>query len=620
MLKKTLLASLLAMMLPLAHSAVTETENHRWKLSDIYPDRAAWQADIGKLDTQVKELGKCRGKLGQSAAQFKQCAELMSEVYKRNARIASYASQLLDQDTGDSSSLEMSQLAEAASTRVDEASAFIRPELLKLGAKRVQGLLAQDKSLVVYRQMVDQILRAAPHTLDNKGEELLAAFGAISNAAGSAYNILSNAVMPWPKMKLASGEEVTIDQAAYTKYRAEPNRADRKQVFDAFWGKWREYERTFGVTFYEMLKKDNVFAKARAYPDSLTHALDNNKLPVAVYDTLIAQVNQNLPTLHRYFRLRGQMLGVKDLAYYDIYPPLVDGKIDYPIEQGKKLMLESVRPLGTDYVAGMQQGLQNRWMDVYPRPRKRSGAYMNGIVYDVHPFLLLNYNNDYESVSTLAHEWGHAMHSWLANKNQTFLNADYPTFTAEIASTTNEGLLLDYMLKNAKNDDERLLYLGSALENFRGTFFRQAMFADFERTVHARVDKGEALSGAELSKIYLDLLRRYHGEKEGVMKIDERYGIEWAYIPHFYNRFYVFQYATSISAGTMFSEQILSAKPGAVERYLGILKAGGSAYPYELVKGAGVDLASPAPYQAVVKRMNAIMDEMEAILARRQKK
>ncbi|WP_338845412.1 oligoendopeptidase F [Massilia sp. W12] len=619
MLKKTLLATVLALTLPLAFAAV-ENENDRWKLSDIYADRAAWQADIGKLDAQIKEFKQCQGQLGKSVASLKKCLQQYTDIAKRNIRINSYSQQLLDQDTGEASSMEMTQLGEAVSSRADEALSFVRPEILKIGAARMQKLIAQDKELLQYRHALDQILRAAPHTLDQKGEQLIAAFGPIVNSAGAAYSIFSNADMPWPKVKLSNGEEVTIDQSAYTKYRAENKRADRKLVFDAFWGKWKEFERTFGVTFYEMLKKDSVMAKVRNHPDSLTDALFANRLPVAVYDQLITQVNQNLPTLHRYFKLRAKLLGVTDLGYHDIYPALLDTKIEYPIEMGKKLMIESARPLGADYVAGMQKGLQDRWMDVYPRPRKRSGAYMNGAVYDVHPFVLMNYNNDYESVSTLAHEWGHAMHSWLANRSQTFINADYPIFTAEIASTTNEGLLLDYMLKQAKSDDERLLYLGSSLENFRGTFFRQAMFADFERTVHARADKGEALTGAELSKIYLDLLRRYHGEKEGVMKIDEKYGIEWAYIPHFYNRFYVFQYATSISAGTMFADQILSGKPGAVERYLGILKAGGSQYPYELVKGAGVDLASPAPYQAVVKRMNAIMDEMETILARRAKK
>jgi oligoendopeptidase F len=257
-------------------------------------------------------------------------------------------------------------------------------------------------------------------------------------------------------------------------------------------------------------------------------------------------------------------------------------------------------------------------MDVYPRPKKRSGAYMNGSAYDVHPYLLLNHNDDYESLSTLAHEWGHAMHSYLAIKSQPFVKAEYPTFTAEIASTTNEVLLLDHMLKVAKTDDERLLYLGSQLENLRGTFFRQAQFAEFEQVTHAMVDKGESLTGEALTKIYGDILKRHHGDAQGVVKIDDLYTVEWAYIPHFYNRFYVFQYATSIAAGNLFAAEILKGTPGARERYLNILRAGGSRYPYELVKAAGVDLASPAPYIALVANMNGIMDQIEAILLKRK--
>jgi oligoendopeptidase F len=419
--------------------------------------------------------------------------------------------------------------------------------------------------------------------------------------------------MPWPKVRLSDGAEIVVDQSAYTKYRALENRADRKLVFDAFWGKWKEFERTFGVTFYEQLKKDAALAKVRKYPDSLTQALDAHKLPRAVYDTLVAQAELNLPTLHRYFKLRAKMLGVSEMRYYDIYPPMVSSDLKYPIGQSTELMLAAVKPLGEDYARAMKQGTQSGWMDVYPRPKKRSGAYMNGSVYDVHPFLLLNHNDDYESLSTLAHEWGHAMHSYLSNRSQPFINAGYPTFTAEIASTTNEVLLLDHMLKIASNDSEKMLYLDSALENLRGTFFRQAMFAAFERDVHAKVDKGESLTGEALTKIYGDILKRYHGDKEGVVKIDELYTVEWAYIPHFYNQFYVFQYATSISAGTMFADEILKGTPGARERYLKILRAGGSRYPYELVKEAGVDLASPAPYEAIVARMNSIMDQIEAI-------
>jgi len=268
-------------------------------------------------------------------------------------------------------------------------------------------------------------------------------------------------------------------------------------------------------------------------------------------------------------------------------------------------------------VAAMAAGLQNRWMDVYPRPRKLSGAHMDGAAYDVHPFVLMNYNDNYESVSTLVHEWGHAMHSYLSNAAQPFVTADYAIFVAEIASTFNEALLLEHVLRNAADDRERLLYLGSALEKLRGTFFRQARFAEFEREFHARVDRGEPLSGDRLTQIYGEILRRYHGDKEGVVKIDDLYTVEWAYIPHFYRPFYVFQYATSIAASSLFADAVLKGEPGARERYLKLLSAGGSDYPYELVKAAGVDLASPAPYRAVVARMNRIMDEIEAIQARR---
>src|SRR5258708_32860273 len=277
-------------------------------------------------------------------------------------------------------------------------------------------------------------------------------------------------------------------------------------------------------------------------------------------------------------------------------------------------MLESVKPLGPDYAAAMAKGVAERWMDVYPRPRKLSGAHMAGEAYDVHPLLLINYTNNYESVTTIAHEWGHAMHTYLSNKGQPFATSQYATFVAEIASTLNEALLLDYALKSARSDDERLLYLGSALEGLRGTFFRQAMFGEFEEKTHALVDKGEALAGAEYTKIYADIVRRYHGD---AVKVDDLYTIEWAYIPHFYNSFYVFQYATSIAASALLADDIIAGKPGVRERYLKLISSGSSDYPYNLVKAAGVDLATAQPYDAVSKRMNRIMDEIESILARR---
>jgi oligoendopeptidase F len=611
-------AAIAALSLALPAIAAEKLEE-RWNLAEIYADTAAWDKDAVKVEAQLKDFAKCRGHLGDSAARLKACLDLQGDLGKRFARLSTYADELLAEDTGSSPSLELSQRAQVLNSKIDEATAFLRPEILKLGAAKVKALLAQEKTLAIYRQPLDDVLRGAPHTLDSRGEEIVATLGLATNAAYSTYQILSSADLPWPTVKLSDGKEVQLDQSSYTLYRELPNRDDRKKVFDVYWGRWKDFERTFGVTFYESLKKDAAYASVRKYKDSIDNALDRNKLPVAVYDTLLAQANENLPTLHRYFRLRAKMLGIKDtMRYYDIYPPLVTSDLKFPVELGKKLTLEAVKPLGAEYVAAMEKGFNGRWMDTYPRPRKTSGAHMAGTAFDVHPYVLMNYNDNYESVTTLAHEWGHAMHSYFTNRTQPFITSDYATFVAEIASTCNEALLLEHVLKNAKSDDERLFYLGSSLENLRGTFFRQAMFAEFERDVHARVDRGESLTGEALTKMYGEILRRYHGEKEGVVKIDDLYTVEWAYIPHFYRAFYVFQYATSLAASSLFAEAILKGEPGAKERYLKLLGSGSSDYPYELVKRAGVDLASPAPYKAVVARMNRIMDEIEAIQAKRK--
>ena len=447
----------------------------------------------------------------------------------------------------------------------------------------------------------------------------MAGFQLAARQSGAIYSTFSNAEMPWPTVKLSDGKEVKLDHSAYEKHRETTNRADRKLVMDAFFGKWKEFERTMGVSYYGNLREDAVYTRIRKYNSSSERALDRNKVPTAVYEALIKATNDNLPTLHRYFKLRAKMLGVTDLAYYDIYPPLTGEGREYSIDEGVQIMLESVKPLGPEYVDAMTKATKARWMDVYPRPRKQSGAHMAGYAVDVHPYLLLNYTNEYSSVSTLAHEWGHAMHSYMANKTQPFATAGYAIFTGEIASTTNEHFLLEHSLKIARDDEERLIYLGSALERMRATFFRQAMFAEFEHAAHAIVDKGQPVTGAQLTTLYRDLLRRYHGHDLGVMKIDDLYAIEWAWIPHFYNAFYVFQYATSITAGTQFAEDILAGKPGARESYLKLLSAGGSDYPYELVKAAGVDLATSAPYTALCKRMELIMDEIETIIAKRAK-
>jgi oligoendopeptidase F len=600
--------------------AFADTPADRWNLADVYPSVAAWNEDAAKLEAQMKEFAGCKGHLGDSAVRFKQCLDLQADMTRRQYRLAVFSGEQLAEDTGNAAYLELDQKADLLGNRLTEAAAFVDPEVLKLGKDRIAQFLAQDQALSIYRFPLDQTLRAAPHTLDDAGEALIAKFGLMDNSGASAYSILLNADIPWPKVKLSTGEEVTIDPSAFTKYRESPVRDDRKKAADAFYGALKTYERTIGVTLYSQLKQAGVYSKIRKYPDSLAYALDRNNMPAAVFETLIAETNKNLATLHRYYRLRAKILGLPQLHIYDIFPPLVKGEFKFPYSEGRKLMLEAVAPLGKDYVAALTYGLDHRWMDIYPRPRKLSGAHMQGAAYDVHPYLLMNYNDDYVSVTTMAHEWGHAMHSYLANKAQPFVTANYATFVAEIASTFNEQLLLERVLKSAKTDDERLYYLGSALENLRGTFFIQAMFTEFEREAHARADRGEPLTGESLTKAYCDILKRYYGAQEGVVAVDDAYCVGWSGIPHFLrpDYFYVYQYATSVAASSLFAKRVQDGEPGAHERYLALLKAGGSNYPYELVKAAGVDLATPAPYQALVARMNSIMDEIEAILARRK--
>ncbi len=568
------------------------------------------------LDRELCSLETCRGRFGSSVHDFRRCLDTIYDVSKRLRRVSAYASLLSDEDTTNAHALEMRQSAELLATRFAQATSFVKPEIIAIGRERLESFLAEEPALEIYRHPLSDMLRQAPHTLGEEGEQLVATAGLMADAPSTVYSILSNAEIPWPDIKLSDGTDVRLDQAAYGRLRATPHREDRHRVFEAFWTTWRKYQQTCGVTLYSGIKRDLFYAQARHYDSCLAAALDGDNIPPRVYTTLLDMANANLATLHRYFRLRGRMLGIDELHYFDIYPPIVHADLDFPIEEGERLVLESIEPLGPEYVATVRNGFANRWMDVFPRPGKRSGAYSSEPVYGIHPYVLLNYNDDYESVSTLAHEWGHTLHTVLANATQPYPTADYSIFVAEVASTFNEALLLDLMLKTAPDDTSRLYYLGTALEGLRGTFFRQAMFAEFELEIHRLVENGEALSGERFSRIYGDLLRRYHGHDDGIVTIDDLYTIEWAYIPHFYYNFYVYQYATSIAASSLFAERVLQEGETARERYLAVLKAGGSDDPYTILASAGVDLASPEPYEALVRRMNTIMDDIEEILER----
>ncbi len=592
------------------HDATT----YCWNLTDIYPSRDAWSAARAEVGERLAVISSFRGKLGEGAGELRACLDTFFELGKQLRRVGAYASMRSDEDTRDAPSLEMRQTAVMLANRFSQEASFLDPEILEIGEQRVNTFIAEEPGLAIYRHLLDDILRRRPHTLGAEAETVVATAGLMADAPSAAYSVLANAEIPWPTVTLSDGTEACLDQAGYSRYRAAPNREDRRRVFDAFWGTWEGYQRTCGVMLNSQVKRDLFYSQARRYPSILAAALDGDHIPEVVYTTLIDEANKGLPTLRRYFELRGRMLGIDDLRYFDIYPPLVGSKLSFPIERAERLVLEALAPLRPDYVATVRKGFSNRWMDVFPRPGKRSGAYSSGSVYDEHPFVLMNFNDDYESLSTLAHEWGHAMHSHLANTAQPYPTADYSIFVAEVASTFNEALLLEHMLATAGGDTERLYYLGSALERLRGTFFRQAMFAEFELEIHRLVERGEALSGDRLSEMYGRLLRRYHGHDEGVLTIDDSYAVEWAFIPHFYSSFYVYQYATSIAAASLFADEVLAGRRGARERYLGLLEAGGSDYPYQLLVNAGVDLATSAPYEALIRRMNGIMDRIEGIL------
>jgi oligoendopeptidase F len=396
-------------------------------------------------------------------------------------------------------------------------------------------------------------------------------------------------------------------------------RADRRAVFDAFLGTFDKFEQTFGVQLSAEINKDMFYAKARDYKSSLHRALDADDIPVEVYHALVQNVNANLDSFHRYLRLKKRMLGVDRLEYSDVYAPVVeDVKLEYSYDQAKELVLDAMEPLGEDYSSVVRRAFDDRWIDVYPTPGKRSGAYSNGGCYDVHPYILLNYNGQYDDVSTLAHELGHTMHSHYSNKTRPYATADYATFVAEVASTLNEALLIEKMLATIDDDGVKLSLLMNYLDGVKGTVFRQTQFAEFELAIHQRAEAGEPLTGDALTEIYGDVLRRYYGDADGVCQISDRDTVEWAYVPHFYLNFYVYQYATSFTASTALSEKILSGEAGAVERTIEFLSAGGSDYPVAILKRAGVDMTTSEPFDKTMAVMNRVMDQIEAILDRRE--
>jgi oligoendopeptidase F len=598
-------------------------DRYKWDLGTLYADAAGWTAEKDSLRKAIPLLDQWRGRLGESPASLLAAMSDWEKAYRQLERVYVYASALSDEDTRVARTQQMQQQAAQVYSELQTATAFMRPELLAVGRPTIERFLAEEPRLAQYRMFLDDILRAAPHTLSQAEEKIVARAGLLTQAPGAAYSVFTNADLPFPEITLSTGEKLRLDASAYNLHRASPVKADRDAVFAAFWGRYGEFTRTLATTLNAHVES-HVFQKdVRRFGSSLEAALFDYNIPVPVYTRLIEDVHANLPTLHRYLRLRQKIMGLSTLGYEDLYAPIV-AKVDlrYTPEEAMALTLDAFEPLGPEYVEVLRKGYASRWVDFMPSTGKRTGAYSTS-VYGAQPFQLLNYNGAWEDVSTLAHESGHSMHSYLSASHQPYATANYSVFVAEVASTLNENLLFHHVLGRTQDDRARLFLLSSYLDTMRTTLFRQTLFAEFELRMHESVERGEPLTGESLSKLYLELLRKYYGHDQGVVKIADAYAAEWAYIPHFYSNFYVYQYATSLIGAMSLAENIIgkdAVKSGHAARgrdaYLQLLKAGSSQYPVDLLKDAGVDMTTSQPFEAAMREMNRIMDEIERIHAR----
>jgi oligoendopeptidase F len=584
-----------------------------WDLSPLFKDDAAWEAERQALMAELPKLRALEKGFGANAASLRKALDQISAVSQRMRKLGVYASAQASTDNRNARNQERAAQSRSLWGQYGAAVAWVDTAIAGLGAPRIERFVRAEPGLARHAVRLQETLRQAQHRLHPEAEKALAALSPVLNAQGNTRTLLTTVDMDWPTLTI-DGKPQRLDSTAYVKLRAHPDRAVRKQVFDSFYRSYGRIENTLGSTLAQRVEAGVVNARLRGYPSAVAASLASDAIPESVYRTLVAEANTGLPTLHRYLKLRQKMLNLPDLGYHDIYPDLVRTDKRYTPEDAARLTLASTAPLGAAYQAQLAKALGERTMHVYPAPGKSQGAYQSG-VYGMTPLIFLNHQDTFDSASTYTHEWGHGMHTILANGAQPFENAGYPLFLAEIAAFTHELLLQDHVLKTAASPQERLFYLGEAVERLRGTFFRQTMFAEFELQVHDALERGEAVTGKRMTQMYCGLLKKYHGDEQGVMKIDPAVCTEWAFIPHFYRPFYVYQYATSMAAASHFIEGLKSGDAKARDTYLNVLKSGGSRHPVPLLKEAGVDMNSPQPYRALLKQMNTLMDEMEKLVA-----
>ena len=592
-----------------ARSEIAEAD--KWALEDLFLTDADWEAAVKQLEEQLAQLKGYAGKVSASADALYAYLTLADETENLFEKVLVYSNEKMHEDMGNSTYKGYAAQAQAAATRISAAEAFFEPELLAMEESRLQGFLKEDPKLEKYRILIDRIWRRKEHTLSAAGEEILAKTYEMATAPDDIFSMFNDADAKFGTIRDENGKEVELTHGRFGGFMESSDRRVRKEAFEALYQTYDQFKNTLAATYSANVKKAKFYADVRKYPSALAAALAPGNIPTEVYDNLIETVHRFLPAMYRYVALRKRALGVEELHMYDVYVPLVaDQTKKIPFAEAKEIVKRGLAPMGEEYVSHLEEGFDHRWIDVYENRGKRSGAYSWG-AYGTHPYVLLNYQGKLDDVFTLAHEMGHALHSWYSNANQPYVYSGYLIFVAEVASTCNESLLMQYLLKESKDKKEKAYLLNHFIDQFKGTLFRQTMFAEFEKITHEMYAKGESLTAERLCAVYMDLNRKYFGEE---MVSDPQIALEWARIPHFYTEFYVYQYATGFSCAIALSKRILEMGEAGVADYMKFLKGGCSKDPIELLKMAGVDISTPKPVEDALQLFEELVSELEELL------
>lgn len=586
-------------------------QKYKWDLSSLYKSEDNFNNDFDKVFEKVEELKNYKGKITQTSDNLLKTIELSLSIKRIVNNLYAYSKMKSDENTKNSKYQKMFAKIQSLNVNVNEELSFIVPEILREAKDKIKLFINNDENLKLYKKYLEDILRQKDHFLSEDKEKIMAQAGDIMSGPSNTFNMLNNADFTFPKIKDENNEDLQLTHGNFIKTLKKPSRDVRKSAFKAYYSVYEKHQNGLASNLATQIKTDCFNAKVRDYKDSLTEALDQNNIPTKVYNSLIKAVHDNIDAMHKYMRLKKEFLNLDELHLYDIYAPLVkDVEFEFPFDNSKDILLDAFEILGKDYTDTVKSSFNNRWIDVYETKGKRSGAYSFG-TYDSNPYILLNYQDNLNSLYTLAHEMGHSMHSYLTRNNQPYVYGNYSIFLAEIASTSNEALLTDHFLNTLDDKKKKIYILNDYLEKFRGTLFRQTMFAEFEKFMHKRVENSEPLTTDILKEKYKELNQLYYGDD---VYIDEEIALEWARIPHFYYNYYVYQYATGFAAAINITDRIKNKEENIVEKYIEFLSSGSEKYPIDLLKDLGLDMTSVDVVTKALKRFKYLVDEMEKLI------